>query len=63
MKRILISIVVVLIAVVAGWRLLGHHTPKGQPALVNLSRQNFADFEREFNTTSGTKIVALLSPT
>ena len=65
MKRKLTIVgIAVLLFIPAAWQLLGHRTPVGQAALVNLNTANFGEFEKEFSAAADkTRIVALLSPT
>lgn len=63
-RKITIAAAGLLLLVLAGWELLGHHTPSGQAPLVTLNSDNFGNFESEFNAKANQKrIVALLSPT
>ena len=62
------AILGLLAAVLAGgaaWYLWGPSTaPEGQPALIVLKPENFAEFKTRFNQASGSiRVVALLSPT
>ena len=67
MKRstAILGLLAALLAGGAAWYLWGPSTaPEGQPALVVLTPENFAQFKERFNQTSGSmRVVALLSPT
>ncbi len=55
----------IALALLTFWYFWGSsRTPKGQPPLVSLTPENFAQFTQEFNSASDRpRLVLLLSPT
>ena len=50
--------------VLAYYQYAPRHAPYGQPALTQLTPQNFAEFQKAFNDAAGdTRLLVLLSPT
>jgi hypothetical protein len=50
--------------VLAYYEYAPRHAPDGQPALTQLTPQNFTEFQKAFNDSAGaTRILVLLSPT
>ena len=56
---------VVVALLLAGWSLWGpSDVPAGQPLLVTLTPENFAQLQARFNDSpDGVRVVVLLSPT
>jgi hypothetical protein len=67
MKKIsiVLALVGLTILLLAGYAALRpRHTPNGQPQLVSLDPENFADFQRQFNDAAdNVRVLLLLSPT
>ena len=63
-KYILGAVVVAFLAVAGFYLYRGGGTSAGQPPLQNLTAQNAAEFENEFNAAKGdVRVLLLLSPT
>ena len=63
-KSVSLALVGFCVAAFLGWRASGHHTPKGQAPLTNLTQDNLSRFESDFNDSAdGIRVLVLLSPT
>ena len=63
-KYIVAAILTVLVLGALLYFYGGHQTPPGQPPLRNLTAQNLAEIEHEFNAAKDSvRVLALLSPT
>ena len=53
-----------LVLLIAAWYLHGNGTPSGQPALMTLRQDNFAEFRTRFDARSDRpRLLLLASPT
>lgn len=63
-KRLSLGLLGVVVAAFLALASLRHDTPKGQPALTNLTQDNLKSFESDFdNSSDAIRVLVLLSPT
>ena len=64
-RKFAFGLIAIAIAGLVAWYLWSSgQTPPGQPPLTSLTRQNFNQFTRDFNSAAGEeRLVLLLSPT
>ena len=63
-KRLFLFVLLAMLAAGFWYAFAPSHTPAPQPAITNLTQQDFSEFKSAFNHDTGNvRLVLLLSPT